>query len=155
MEKQRPAVQHLINQTMADRVASNCLKLASILKVIVLCGRQNIALRGHRDNITDLESDKLTTEKHGNFWALLNFRVGSGDAVIGEHLATASCNTTYTSSVIQNQLVDVAADQIRQKILDRVKRAVWYTVIADEVTDASNKEQLSVVLRYVLILTQF
>ena len=43
-------------------------------------------------------------------------------------------------------LVDVAADQIRQKILDRVKRAVWYTVIADEV---SNKEQLSVVLKYV------
>ena len=51
--------------------------------------------------------------------------------------------------MIQNQLVDVAADQIRQKILDRMKRAVWYTVIADEVTDISNKEQLSVVLRYV------
>ena len=44
----------------------------------------------------------------------------------------------------------MAADQIRQKILDRVKRAVWYTVIADEVTDVSNKEQLNVVLRYVL-----
>ena len=51
--------------------------------------------------------------------------------------------------MIQNQLFDVAADQIRQKILDRMKRAVWYTVIADEVTDISNKEQLSVVLRYV------
>ena len=43
--------------------------------------------------------------------------------------------------MIQNQLVDVAAHQIRQKILDRV--------IADKVTDVSNKEQLSVVLRYV------
>ena len=30
-----------------------------------------------------------------------------------------------------------------------MKRAVWYTVIADEVTDVSNKEQLSAVLRYV------
>ena len=79
----------------------------------------------------------------------MNFRVDSGDTVIGEHLATASRNATYTSSVIQNQLVDVTADQIRRKILDRVKRAVWYTVKADEVTDISNKEQLSVVLRYV------
>ena len=112
----------------------------------MLCGRQNIALRGHHDNITDLENDTLSTENHGNFWALLNFIIDSGDTVIGEHLATASCNAMYTSSVIQNQLVDVLSDQIRQKILDRVKRAIWYTVIADEVTDVSNKEQL---LRYV------
>ena len=39
------------------------------------------------------------------------------ETVIGEHLATASRNATYTSSVVQNQLVDVAADQIRQKII--------------------------------------
>ena len=30
-----------------------------------------------------------------------------------------------------------------------MQAAKWYTVIADEVTDISNKEQLSIVLRYV------
>ncbi len=35
------------------------------------------------------------------------------------------------------------------KILQRVKNVKYYTVIADEVTDCSNKEQLSLVLRYV------
>lgn len=30
-----------------------------------------------------------------------------------------------------------------------MKKATWFTVIADEVTDVSNKEQLSLVLRYV------
>lgn len=70
MENQWPAIQHVMNQAMADQVASSRQKLASVLKVIVLCGRQNIALRGHCDNITDLESDTLTTENHGNFWAL-------------------------------------------------------------------------------------
>ena len=149
MENQQPAIQHQINQAMTDTVASNRQKLALILKVILLCGRQNIALRGHRDNITDLENDTLSTENHGNFWDILQFRVDSGDTVIGEHLATAARNATYTSSVIQNQLVDVLCHQIRQKILDKVKRATWYTVIADEVTDISNKEQLSLVLRYV------
>ena len=134
---------------MAERVASNRQKLASILKVIVLCGRQNIALRGHRDNITDLEKDTLATENHGNFWALLQFQVDSGDTVLGEHLATASQNAMYTSPGIQNQLIDVVADQIRQKILSRVKKATWFTEIADKVTDNSNKEQLSLVLRYV------
>ena len=80
MENQQLAIQQRINQAMADRVPADRQKLASILKVIVLCGRQNIALRGHRDNITNLESDTLTTENHGNFWALLNFRVDLGDS---------------------------------------------------------------------------
>ena len=41
------------------------------------------------------------------------------------------------------------ADQVRQSIIQKVQAAKWYTVIADEVTDVSNKEQLSFVLRYV------
>lgn len=72
MENQQPAIQQQISKRMADTVALNGQKLASILKVIVLCGRQNIALRGHHDNITNLE-DTLSTENHGNFWALLSF----------------------------------------------------------------------------------
>ena len=58
-------------------------------------------------------------------------------------------NATYTSNTVQNQIIDVLADQIKQQIVQKVKAAKWYTVIADEVTDASNKEQLSIVLRYV------
>ena len=73
----------------------------------------------------------------------------AGDTVLGEHLATASRNATYTSSVIQNQVIDVLADQVRQKIIGNVQVAKWFNVIADEVTDVSNKEQLSLVLRYV------
>jgi hypothetical protein len=50
---------------------------------------------------------------------------------------------------IQNQVVDVLSDQIHQKIIEDVKTAKWFTVISDEVTDISNKEQLSIVVRYV------
>ena len=57
----------------------------------------------------------------------------------------------YTSSAIQNQLhvIDIFGDQTREKILNTVKRATEYAVIADEVKDVHNKEQLSLVLRYV------
>ena len=67
IENQQPAIQQQINQAMADTAASNRQKLASIFKVVVLCGRQNIALRGHHDNITDLEKDTL----HRKPWQLL------------------------------------------------------------------------------------
>ena len=69
--------------------------------------------------------------------------------MLAEHLATAPRNATYISKTIQNQMINILADQIRNKIVDNIKAAKWYTVIADEVADISNKEQLSLVLRYV------
>ena len=68
--------------------------------------------------------------------ALLNFRVDAGD-VLGDHLSKASHNATYTSSVIQNQLIDILTKQVRQHIIDKVKVAKWFCIIADEVTDVS------------------
>ena len=50
---------------------------------------------------------------------------------------------------VQNQVIDILGAHVRDKILLRVKQAQFYTVIADEVTDCSNKEQLSLVLWYV------
>ncbi|CAI8047555.1 52 kDa repressor of the inhibitor of the protein kinase [Geodia barretti] len=46
-------------------------------------------------------------------------------------------------------MINIVADQVRSKIVGKIEAAKWYTVISDEVTDASNKEKLSLVLRYV------
>ena len=73
------------------------------MKTIVLCGRQNIALRGHRDSALDVERDVGDAQNHGNFLALLNFRIDAGDSVLENHLITAGRNATYTSNTIQNQ----------------------------------------------------
>ena len=149
MTHQQTDVRSQLNQAMAERVASNRKKLSSIFKTIVLCGRQNIALRGHRDNATDIERDLAEVENHGNFRALLDFRVDAGDTLLDQHLTTSARNATYTSSAIQNQIIDVLSDQVRQKIIRKVHQAKWFSVIADEVTDISNKEQLSLVVRYI------
>ena len=86
--------------------------------------------------------------QHSNFWALLLYRVAAGDTVLSDHLAKSSRNATYTSSRIQNKILDILGSTIVKKIVQRVKDATYFTVIADEVTDCSNKEQLSLVLRY-------
>ena len=46
-------------------------------------------------------------------------------------------------------MIDVLADQVGRKIIGNVQVVKWFSVIADEVTDVSNKEQLSLVWRYV------
>ena len=38
---------------------------------------------------------------------------------------------------------------IRQNILDSIKEALFFSIIADEVTDVANKEQLSISIRFV------
>ena len=102
MTYQQTDVRSQLSQAMADKIASNRQKLSSIFKTIVLCGRQNIALQGHCDNATDIEKDLADVENHGNFRALLDFRVDAGDTLLGQHLTSAARNATYTSSIIQN-----------------------------------------------------
>ena len=81
--------------------------------------------------------------------ALLQFRVQSGDKVLSDHLKSAAGNATYTSKTIQNEIIEICGDIIRDKILAKICQARYYSVIADEATDASNDEQLSISIRYV------
>ena len=96
-----------------------------------------------------MDVEHTPNAQHSNFWALLQFRVAAGDTVLRDHLAQSSRNATYTSSHIQNQILDIMGSTVVQQIVQRVRDATYFTIIADEVTDCSNKEQLSLVLRYV------
>lgn len=86
--------------------------------------------------------------RHGNFQALLQFRVQAGDEVLKEHLKTAGGRATYTSKESQNELLAVCGDLVRRKLVRKVQAAHFYSVIADEATDASNQEQLSISVRF-------
>ena len=46
-------------------------------------------------------------------------------------------------------LTRVIGNNIQTTIINEVKQAKCYSIIGDEVTDAANKEELSLVLRYV------
>lgn len=147
MSQARPSIAHLIETASQQLIANNRAKLRSIVETVLLCGRQNISLRGHLDSSLDVE--KNPTAPHGNFWALLDFRVSAGDTILRDHLAKASAHSKYTSPTIQNDIANILGDQIKQTILSRVRRAQFFSLIADEVTDSSNREQLAIVLRYV------
>ena len=52
-------------------------------------GGKNLSLRGHRDSFIEVEGDEGSAFNHGNFWALMKFRIEAGDTVLANHLATA------------------------------------------------------------------
>ena len=138
MSNSHPTIQQQLDQQLRKQIQTNRLKICSIIETIVLCGRQNIPLRGHRDSSLDQEKDPCAP--HGNFWALLEFRVSSGDTVLRDHLDKAPATAKYTSPDVQNQVIAVLGDHIQSKILTNIRRAKFFSIVADEVTDCSNKE---------------
>jgi len=122
--------------------------LKSLFKIVLLIGKQGIAFRGHRDdNIVWFEEESDFNQ--GNFVELVRFRAET-DKVLQDHLMNAPRNAQYTSKTIQNEMIGIVGKHIRDEILLEVNTAKYFSVIADEVTDISNKEQLSITIRYVL-----
>ena len=63
-------------------------------------------------------------------------------------METADRNATYTSKEVQNEMIIISGDIIRNKIL-KIQDARLFSVIADEATDSANEEQLSISIRFV------
>lgn len=54
----------------------------------------------------------------------------------------------YTSKKIQNQMIEICGNIVRNKLLDMIRTAKFYSVIADEATDSANAEQLAISIRF-------
>lgn len=77
------------------------------------------------------------------------FCIDGGDKVLKHHLETADHNATYASKEIQNEVIVICGDIIRNRILRRIRDAQLFSVIADEATDSANDEQLSISICFV------
>jgi len=84
----------------------------------------------------------------GNFIELVRFRAENDD-VLRTYLETSPMNALYTSKTIQNEMIDVIGSAIEDQIIDEIQAAKFFTILADEVTDCSNLEQVSIVIRFV------
>ena len=90
--------------------------IESLFKVILLCGMQGLALRGHRDYHLEWDEEKEVSGNQGNFIALVRFRAET-DETVKKHLQNAPLNAKYMSKTIQNQLIDIIGKCIQMEIL--------------------------------------
>ena len=56
---------------------------------------------------------------------------------------------TYTSHTIQNEIINLMAKQVLKEINVHLQQSPFLTLMLDETTDVSNKEQVVVFLRWV------
>lgn len=108
--------------------------LLKILSNIRFLARQGLAFRGDGN------------EADSNFVQLLKLR-GEEDPSINEWLAQKA--NKYTSHEIQDEMVKIMAHHILRKISVNLQSSPFLTIMADETTDSSNSEQVTIVLRWV------
>ena len=104
------------------------MKLLSSLQYLL---RQGLAIRGH-------------IEEESNLFQLLKCRSEDIPALL-EWLSDGR----YRSPTIVNELIQVMAFQLLRGLLEDIRGAGWYSIIADETRDISGKEQLAVLIRWV------
>lgn len=120
------------------KVAANRVVLKRLTEIIVLLAKQNISFRGHR------EGDG--SGNRGNFLEIVNHQA-KYDEILRKHLETAPKNAVYTHHDIQNELIQLCADNVRSQILAMFNRG-YFCIMCDETKDITDVEQMAFVVRF-------
>ena len=141
--KQGKTIDHIEQQSLKQeekywqKILERLIALSRVLAV------QNLAFRG--------TNESLYSPNNGNFLKLVEF-LALFDPVMNEHLRRIKNKETmvhYLGKRIQNELIQLLASAIKEKILADVKLAKYFSIILDCTPDISHIEQLTMILRYV------
>lgn len=147
--KAQPNIIESIVTNRQQQVQENREKLLPIIDTIKLCGRQEIVLRGTSDSGEMNLAEEVTAVNEENLRAILRLRANSGDDILKNHLEKSDKNAKYISSGIQNELIAICGKIIQETIVKEVNRVGLFSVLADETTDVSRTEQMTLCVRYI------
>ncbi|XP_017476117.1 PREDICTED: zinc finger MYM-type protein 1-like [Rhagoletis zephyria] len=109
--------------------------IRSIISNIIFCGTTDSPLRGK-------------DEDSGIFMDLIRLRIEAGDESLKKHFEEGPKNAKYTSPEIQNEIIALCGEVVKDMIIADAKKASAYSILADETADISGKEQLSLGIRF-------
>ena len=133
-DKEQLGIAQHMTKAQYDLLQHNTKILHAIISLIATCGKQNVPIRGRTDD-------------RSNFMAFLTYRA-EADSDLQQHLKSCPKNAKYTSHRIQNELINLCGNQIRNKIITSIKTAGVFTILADETADVSCTEQVAICIRY-------
>ena len=123
-----------LQRELTKQKSENRQMLLKILSNIRFLARQSIAIRGDGD------------EENSNFIQLFKLR-GEDDPKFSKWLEKKT--DKYVSADIQNEFLKVMGLQVLRDITTSLHSAEFYSIMVDETTDVSNKEQAVLCFRWV------
>ena len=118
--------------------------LERVVKVILFLGEGGLALRG--------KDETIGSAHNGNFLGILEL-LSEYDGFLAKRIERCGNpgrgRTSYLSSTICNEFIDIIGDLILKKIIQETKESKYYGIIVDSTPDLSHVDQLTFILRYV------
>lgn len=145
----------IYSKTTTDSLNEKLINLekdrwVSVLKIIIytvkfLAG-QNLSFRG--------KNNKLYEQQNGNFLKLIE-TIAKFNDIMSDHITrinkTPSIMPHYLGVHIQNELISLLGEKIRHEIINLLKVSKYFSIILDSTPDISHQDQLTVVVRFVLL----
>lgn len=145
MNKNNETLEYITESTFKENLQFWRNTLTRIIDVILHLAILNIPFRGHRENMNDPNSNS------GNFLGIINL-LAKYDRFLGELVQKHKHKTRYLSPKIQNELITLLGNSIRDSLIKIINHCQFFTIILDTTQDISKKDQLSVIIRYVTII---
>ncbi|XP_077700938.1 zinc finger MYM-type protein 1 isoform X1 [Canis aureus] len=122
----------------SKQIEGNKKYLKLIIENILFLGKQCLPLRGNDQSISSMNK--------GNFLELLEIRAkDKGEEIF--RLMNSQVDF-YNSTQIQNDIIEIIKTEMLQDIVDEINVSSAFSIICDETTDSTTKEQLAICVRY-------
>ncbi|KAH7670424.1 Ribonuclease H-like protein [Dioscorea alata] len=139
-QSQRQSVSHLLAMHSHEMEVAYRIRLTAVLDVTRFLLKQGLPFRGNDESSNSLNK--------GNFLELLEWYSLRNEEVWKTVNQNAPGNNQLTSPKIQKELANAYATEIEHVIIDDIGDS-YFSLMIDEARDASVKQQMGVVLRYV------
>lgn len=103
-----------------------------IIDAILFCAKNNIALRGSNEIIGNPNCR--------TFLNLIEFANHYNTALKEQIEKHKKDSISYFSPIIQNKLIKLISDKTRNEIICRIKKAKYYSILFDCISDVSRRE---------------
>lgn len=118
--------------------------LHRLVAIIQSLSSRGLSFRGHDENIGSIHN--------GNFLMVVEL-LAKFDPFMSQHIAKygnkGTGSTSYLSSTIYEELIQLMANKVTSKIINEIKKNKYFSIVLDSTPDLSHTDQLSVILRYV------
>ena len=116
------------------------MRLTTTIESVRWLNLQAYTFRGH--------DESSASNNRGKFLEMLRLMGRLNVDIDDVVLEKASKNAKYTSPTIQKEILHILVNKVRKKICEEVKDAK-FCILVDKAKGVSNKEQITIVLKFV------